>query len=170
METATSFVDYAIELLGPFGTVSARAMFGGHGIYLDGVLFAIVSQDVLWLKADAINRSEFEAAGCPLFTYARSGKTVMTSFFQAPPSAMESPQAMMPWARSAYAAALRSNAKRRAMQSRLSAARARLAARATAGSAAAASATGTRATTARAARSTRTPARAPRKSRRERRH
>jgi len=129
MEPVTSVVDYAIELLGPFGTVSTRAMFGGHGIYLDGVLFAIVTQDALWLKGDAINRSEFEAAGCAPFSYARSGKTVVTSFFQAPADAMESPQAMIPWARSAYAAALRANAKRRATQVRLGAARARNAAR-----------------------------------------
>src|SRR3974390_2320465 len=101
MESATSLVDYAIELLGPFGAVSGRAMFGGHGIYLDGVLFAIVAQESLWLKADNINRAEYEAQGCPVFSYVRSGKTVTMSFFQAPPEAMESPQAMMPWARSA---------------------------------------------------------------------
>jgi DNA transformation protein len=159
MDSATSLVDYAIELLGPFGTVSARAMFGGHGIYLDGVLFAIVAQESLWLKADTINRAEYEAQGCPVFTYVRSGKTVTMSFFQAPPDAMESPQAMMPWARSAYAAALRANAKRRATESRLSAARARGAAR-----------TGVTTTT-RISRGGRTAARGgARKSRRERHH
>jgi DNA transformation protein len=169
METSASLVDYAIELLGPFGTVSARAMFGGHGIYLDGVLFAIVSQETLWLKADTINRSEFEAAGCRVFSYVRSGKTVTMSFFEAPAAAMESPQAMMPWARSAYAAALRSNAKRRAMESRLSAARARGTSRASASSTASAGGRAAPAAT-RLTRSGRTPTRTARKSRRERRH
>ena len=109
-----AFVDYVMELLGPFGTVAARRMFGGHGIYLDGLMFAIVSDDVLYLKADAMNRIEFEQADCEIFGYARKGKRTTLNFFRAPEDAMESPELMLPWARTAYAAALRANAKRQA--------------------------------------------------------
>lgn len=108
------FVDYVMELLGPFGTVRPRRMFGGHGVYLDGLMFAIVSADALYLKADAMNRSEFEQAGCEMFGYARQGKRATLNFYQAPGEAMESPELMLPWARSAYAAALRANAKKQA--------------------------------------------------------
>ena len=106
------FVDYVIELLGPFGTVAARRMFGGHGVYLDGLMFAILSGDTLYLKADEMNRIEFEQAGCEVFGYARKGKRATLSFFRAPEDAMESPELMLPWARTAYAAALRANAKK----------------------------------------------------------
>ena len=106
------FVDYVMELLGPFGTVGARRMFGGHGVYLDGLMFAIVSGDTLYLKADEMNRIEFEQAGCEVFGYARKGKRATLSFFRAPEDAMESPELMLPWARTAYAAALRANAKK----------------------------------------------------------
>lgn len=109
-----AFVDYVIELFGPFGTTTARRMFGGHGVYLDGLMFAIVSDDALYLKADELNRVEFEQAGCEVFGYARKGKRATLNFYRAPEDAMESPELMLPWARTAYAAALRSNAKKQA--------------------------------------------------------
>jgi len=110
------FVDYVMELFGPFGTVTARRMFGGHGVYLDGLMFAIVSGDTLYLKADEMNRIEFERAGCEVFEYTRSGKRATINFFRAPEDAMESPELMLPWARTAYAAALRTNAKKQAAE------------------------------------------------------
>ena len=106
------FLDYVMELFGPFGTVSARRMFGGHGVYLDGLMFAILSGNTLYLKADEMNRIEFEQAGCEMFGYARKGRRAMLGFYGAPEDAMESPELMLPWARSAYAAALRANAKK----------------------------------------------------------
>ncbi len=110
------FVDYVMELLGPFGTVVSRRMFGGYGVHLDGLMFAIVSDDALYLKADEMNRIEYEQAGCEIFGYARKGKRATLNFFRAPEEAMESPELMLPWARSAYAAALRANAKKQVAQ------------------------------------------------------
>jgi len=116
------FVDYVMELLGPFGTVRTRRMFGGYGVYLDGLMFAIVSGDALYLKADPMNRIEFEQAGCEIFGYARKGKRATLGFFRAPDDAMESAELMLPWARTAYAAALRVNAKKQAAGQALTAA------------------------------------------------
>ncbi|TSA13754.1 MAG: TfoX family protein [Betaproteobacteria bacterium] len=106
------FVEYVMELFGPFGTVAARRMFGGYGVYLDGLMFAIVAGEMLYLKADEMNRIEFEQAGCEMFGYVRKGKRAALNFFRAPADAMESPEQMLPWARTAYAAALRANAKK----------------------------------------------------------
>jgi len=106
------FIEYVMELFGPFGTATARRMFGGHGVFLDGLMFAIVSDDTLYLKADEMNRIEFEQAGCEMFGYARKGKRATLGFFRAPEDAMESSELMLPWARSAYAAALRANARK----------------------------------------------------------
>ena len=106
------FVDYVIELFGPFGTVIKRRMFSGHGIFLDGKMFALVAREGLWLKADDVNRAEFEAVGCELFSYSRGGALATIGFYRAPAEALESPAAMLPWARTAYAAAQRVNARR----------------------------------------------------------
>ncbi len=110
------FIDYVMELLGPFGTVRTRRMFGGHGVYLDGLMFALVFDDALYLKADEMNRVEFEQAGCEMFGYARQGRRATLNFFRAPEDAMDSAQLMLPWARTAYAAALRANARKQAAE------------------------------------------------------
>jgi len=115
------FVEYVMELFGPFGTVTARRMFGGHGLYLDGLMFALLSDDALYLKADDMNRMEFEQAGCEIFGYARQGRRATINFYRAPADAMESPELMLPWARTAYAAALRANAKKQAAEQALAA-------------------------------------------------
>lgn len=109
-----AFVDYVIELFGPFGTTGARRMFGGHGVYLDGLMFALVADDALYLKANEMNRVEYEQAGCGKFAYTLKGKRATLNFYRAPEEAMESPELMLPWARTAYAAALRANAKKQA--------------------------------------------------------
>ena len=38
-------------------------MFGGVGLYCDGVFFGLIALDVLYLKVDATTRSDYESAG-----------------------------------------------------------------------------------------------------------
>jgi DNA transformation protein and related proteins len=104
------FVAHVLELLAPLGGVAARRMFGGHGLYCDGVFFGILLDNTLYLKADDRNRGEFELAGSEIFSYARSGKRATLNFYRAPEETMDTPHLMLPWARSALAAALRSRA------------------------------------------------------------
>ncbi|HWH81177.1 MAG TPA: TfoX/Sxy family protein, partial [Burkholderiaceae bacterium] len=110
MSVAPEFVAHCTELLGAVGTVRARRMFGGHGFYVDGLFIAIVTGDRLYLKADALTRPAFEAAGCAPFAYdkvdANAGgalRSVSIGYFSAPEDAMESPPLMQPWARQALA-------------------------------------------------------------------
>jgi DNA transformation protein len=113
MRSTPEFADYAVELLGSIGRVAARRMFGGYGLYCDGVMFALVADDVLYLKADDLSRAEFERAGSEPFVYdARGGRTTM-GYWRAPDEAMESREVAAPWARTALAAALRARAARR---------------------------------------------------------
>jgi len=104
------FLAHVLELLAPAGAISARRMFGGHGLYCDGLFFGILHDDLLFLKADDRNRGNFERAGCEIFTYSRKGKHATLNFYRAPEDAMDAPQAMLPWARSAVSAALRARA------------------------------------------------------------
>jgi DNA transformation protein and related proteins len=106
------FLAHVLDLLAPLGTVAARRMFGGHGLYCDGVFFAILLDSTLYLKADERNRAEFEQAGAEIFRYSRQGKRVNLNFYRAPEEAMDAPRLMLPWARSALAAALRARAER----------------------------------------------------------
>ena len=82
-------------------------MFGGFGIYRQGLMFGLVSQDTFYLKADEKNRADFEGRGLPRFTYERKGKELSMSYYQAPPEAMDNADKLGPWAQKAYEAAMR---------------------------------------------------------------
>lgn len=113
MAVSREYLDYLLESLGPLGRVVAKRMFGGAGLFLDGRMFAIVIDDQLWLKADSINRGEFTALELPAFTYQRQGKITAMNFYRAPDEALDAPHALLPWARSAFDAALRASAGKR---------------------------------------------------------
>jgi DNA transformation protein len=93
------FINYLLELLEPLGSVEARPMFGGFGIYRQDLMFGLVSQDTFYLKADEKNRADFEGRGLPRFTYKRKGKELSMSYYQAPPEAMDNADKLGPWAR-----------------------------------------------------------------------
>src|SRR6185436_6638229 len=95
------------------GPVTAKSMFGGWGLYHEGLFFALIADETLYLKVDEENRARFEAAGLPPFVYVtKDGDRMSMSYFQAPPDALESPAVMVEWARLGYAAALRAKTRK----------------------------------------------------------
>lgn len=110
MHRETGFVAHVLELLGAVGPARARRMFGGHGLYVDGLFVAIVAFDRLYLKADAETAPRFAAAGGQPFVYDGKDRPVTMGYWTIPAEALESAAEMAPWARLAMAAALRSQA------------------------------------------------------------
>ena len=107
-----AFTELCIEMLSPLGPVRVRRMFGGQGVYVDGLFVAIIDDGQLFLKSDDVNRARFDAAGCAHFTFPKDGEDIVTSYRRPPEEALESPPLMLPWARLALEAALRAaNAK-----------------------------------------------------------
>lgn len=106
----TGFTDYLPELFASFGRVSVRKMFGGHGVYCDGLMFALVADDVLYLKADDQNRETFSARGLGPFQYGKGEKTMAMSYFAAPAELFDDPDEAAVWARRSFEAALRAAA------------------------------------------------------------
>ncbi|WP_411823815.1 TfoX/Sxy family protein [Leptospira sp. 'Mane'] len=103
------FVEETLEKLSILGNVTARAMFGGHGLYLDGVIFGLVVEDVLYLKVDDQTISKFQAAGGKPFTYdGKEGKPAVMSYWTFPSEVWESPEDLKEWGEIAYQAAVRS--------------------------------------------------------------
>ncbi|MCI5107017.1 MAG: TfoX/Sxy family protein [Pseudomonadales bacterium] len=107
------FVSHVVDLLQGLGPVYARRMFGGHGIFLDGLMFGLLADRELYFKVDAVNRESFVELGLQPFTYYKQGKPMALSYFQAPEEALESLEVMSEWGNSAFAAALRAAAKKR---------------------------------------------------------
>lgn len=106
------FSAYLPELFELFGPVGVRKMFGGYGVFRDGLMFALAVDDSLYLKADAENAGYFERLNLARFEYARSGKIARLSYYQAPPEIMEDRDQAAIWARRSYDAALRAQRKK----------------------------------------------------------
>lgn len=112
------FVSYVVELMQSelilsIGTVKARGMFGGHGIFLEGSMFGLVADSVLYLKVDDENKRPFEEKGLKPFTYNKNGKEYKMSYYQAPEETLEDSEEMSTWANLAYQAALRAAASKK---------------------------------------------------------
>jgi DNA transformation protein len=96
------------ELFEPIGRVQLRRMFGGHGIYLDGLIFALEADGMIWMKTDEINRPGFAAIGSRAFTYSKGKvEAQVTSYWLLPETAFEDPDELRALTRSAMGAAAR---------------------------------------------------------------
>lgn len=111
--TEKEFVCYVVDLMQSIGPVRAKGMFGGHGIFLDDLMFGLVADSVLYLKADKEIIPEFEEKGLEAFTYGKQDKEFRMAYYQAPEEALEDVEEMNAWANKAYGAALRAVAKKR---------------------------------------------------------
>lgn len=103
----SEFVDNLHEVFEAFGPIRTRRMFGGHGIYHQDLMFALVADDVLYLKTDAHNDAAFIELDLPRFEYLKQGKRMQMAYRQAPEEIYDDPALAREWARGAFEAALR---------------------------------------------------------------
>ena len=114
MSVSADFKQFLAEQMAGFGAVNIRGMFGGLGIFHDGLMFALVVDDVLYFKTDAEGRKAFEAEGLGPFTYAtKSGKRTLTSYWRSPERCLDDPEEMTLWCRKAFDVALRAAKSKR---------------------------------------------------------
>lgn len=111
MPRRSETVEHLLELMRPWGAVTAKSMFGGWGLYREGLFFALVADEVLYLKTDDETRAAFEAQGLEPFVFrTKDGTATAMSYRRAPDEALENPDEMARWAGLAYGAALRAAA------------------------------------------------------------
>lgn len=97
------------DLFAPLGPVSVRPMFGGHGIYRAGVIFALEAGGEIFLKADGTSEPLFRAAASTPFTYRKkTGVQATLSYWRLPHEALDDDEALVRWCRLALEAADRS--------------------------------------------------------------
>jgi len=113
MVASDSFAEFLREQLAPLGRVTTRRMFGKTGVFCDGVMFGMVTENMLYLRVDDHNRALFkEAEASPPLNYEKGGSTIDLSFWRAPERLFDEPDELVEWARAALAAARRVAAKR----------------------------------------------------------
>jgi DNA transformation protein len=105
------------DLFAGFGPVDVRRMFSGAGVFADGMMFALIVRDVIYLKADDATMAAFEGEGSQPFSYTTSkgkqAKRVIMSYWRLPERLYDEPEDLAQWAREALAAAHRSGVKAR---------------------------------------------------------
>lgn len=102
-----AFADYVVECMAAFAPVAARRMFGGYGIYREGLMFALIADDQLYFKADGLSKERFIRQGLRPFTYVAKARAVSLGYYEAPPDVFDEPGAMAEWASVAFESALR---------------------------------------------------------------
>src|SRR6202048_4450828 len=113
MVASNSFAEFLREQLAPLGRVTMRRMFGKTGVFCDGVMFGMVTDNMLYLRVDDHNRAAFrEAESFPPLNYAKKGCTIDLSFWRAPARLFDEPAELRTGARVSLAAAPRVAAKR----------------------------------------------------------
>jgi DNA transformation protein len=113
MVASDSFAEFLREQLSPLGHLTLRRMFGKTGVFCDGVMLGMVSDNTLYFRVDEDNRAAFEEAEAfPPLNYQKKGDTIDLSFWRAPERLFDEPDELVAWARAALAAARRVAAKR----------------------------------------------------------
>jgi DNA transformation protein len=113
MFASDSFAEFLREQLAPLGRVTMRRMFGKTGVFCNGLMFGMVTNDTLYLRLDDHNRELFKEAGSdPPLNYEKGGRTIDLSFWRAPERLLDEPDELVAWARAALEAARRVAAKR----------------------------------------------------------
>jgi DNA transformation protein len=98
MAFGSALVEHLMDVLRPLGGVAPRRMFGGAGLFRDGVMFALIADEVLYLKADATTVPAFEAENLGPFTYGtKNGSRVLTSYWRVPERLLDDDEEMRDW-------------------------------------------------------------------------
>ena len=120
MRNKKEYLEFLLDWLSPLGTITSRGMFGGHCLYCDGVVFALVADNALYLKVDDRTRSRFELLGLQPFQpfknkiEAQGGKyPQVMQFYQPPAEFFDDIDVMKDWGRAAVEVGRRAPAKKK---------------------------------------------------------
>jgi len=115
MPVSDEFLAFVQDLLAavPVPEVAARRMFGGVGLYSQGLFFAILADDTLYLKADDWSRECYRQDGVEAFSYTMRGQPRSMDYWSVPAEVLEESEALGRWVALALAAAVRARGKRR---------------------------------------------------------
>ncbi|HEU0225458.1 MAG TPA: TfoX/Sxy family protein [Steroidobacteraceae bacterium] len=125
MSVSDDYREFVLEQLAPAGRVTSRGMFGGVGLYLDSVFFALIADDSLYFKTDDTNRPRFQSAGSRPFCPYPDRPDLQMGYWEVPADVLEDADVLAVWAREALGVALRAKTAARPVPRRGKAAKAR---------------------------------------------
>jgi len=102
--------EFICDLFAPFGAVAVKRMFGGAGLWSEGLMFGLVFDGAIFLKVDATSIPDFEREGSRPFVYTRAkskgrvGRASL-SYWRLPERLYDDPDELAVWAGRALAVA-----------------------------------------------------------------
>ena len=106
MPVNDDYLDYVLDQISCAGPVVPKKMFGGVGLYLEGVFFALIADDVLYFKVDESNRHDYEAEGMgPFKPFGK--KSYSMQYYEVPIDVLEDREKVREWADKALTVAIR---------------------------------------------------------------
>jgi DNA transformation protein len=113
MVASPDFAEFLRDQLAPLGPITVRRMFGKSGVFCDGVMLGMVTDNTLYFRVDDDNRAAFkEAQAFPPLNYEKRGVAIDLAFWRAPERLFDDPDELVAWARAALGAARRVAAQR----------------------------------------------------------
>ena len=114
------FGEWVREHFDALGPLEIKRMFGAASVYANGLIFALLDDGVVWLKADEVNAPLLQAAGARQFTYPmKDGAMMAMAYWSLPESAVDDPDEAVDWARRSSDAALRKAADKKPRKPKL---------------------------------------------------
>lgn len=107
MKAPDPFHEFVAELFGGLGPLTIKRMFGGAGVWQDGIMFILLADETIFLKADAPLREALMAEGSYPFVWERpsDGKEIDLGYVSLPSAALDDPDEALIWGRKALAVA-----------------------------------------------------------------
>ena len=111
--------EFIRDLFSQFRPVTVKRMFGGAGVYCEGLMFGLVFDGAIFLKVDETSIPDFEREGSQPFVYTRAkspdrvGRHSL-SYWRLPERLYDDPDELAVWAGRALAIAQRKKAASRA--------------------------------------------------------
>ena len=106
MKASPEYLDFVMEKLSPIGDIKSRAMFGGYGIFCEGLMFALISEDTLYFKVNESNRDMYKRAQSTQFPHG-------ISYWEVPSDVFEEDTMLHEWANISIEIAQEADKKKR---------------------------------------------------------
>ena len=99
MAVSQSYREFVLEQLGRVTTVTGKSMFGGVGIYAQGLFFTLVAEDRLYFKVNDATRPDFERRGMEPFR--PFGEDSAMGYYEVPADVAEDVNQLETWIKKA---------------------------------------------------------------------
>ncbi len=105
-----SYIEYVVDQLSSFGTVTVKGLFGGHGIYKAKTIVGIIVDNQFYLKSNKEHERDFTSLNSEPFVYhnKKSGKTIQMPYWKVPEEILENREKLAALTHTAYSISLSS--------------------------------------------------------------